>query len=370
LLYYSTVYIQIIFLFPLDKSCNRLHNFGGMKPEVMEKKKSCTIADIAKEAGVSKSTVSRALNNNPLIGDETRQKINAIAKRRHFQINMPARRLTLKQSNTVAFVTHSMHKEFSVCDLFTMEILGGITAGLKEQGYDLLMLFVDPCDVEWPAEHLATGRADGFILMTSTRKSVHIKMLVDMDAPFIAWGAPNSKIPYCTVIGDDLTGGKLAARHLAGLGRKRIAFLGGPAEEKEVELRFEGYAAALKEAGLTPDPALVVHGDYSDESGSEEMRLLLERAPDLDAVFVNSDLMAIGAMQTLREIGKRVPEDVAVVGYDNLTIDDKVTPQLTTVSQNIPLAGKLLAQNLLQFIQTRAVTHVTIPVELVVRQSA
>ncbi|MGB7537952.1 MAG: LacI family DNA-binding transcriptional regulator [Anaerolineales bacterium] len=341
-----------------------------MKPEILEKKKSCTIADIAKEAGVSKSTVSRALNDNPLIGKETRQKIDTIAKKRHFQINMPARRLTLKQSNTVAFVTHSMHKDFSVADLFTMEILGGITAGLKEQGYDLLMLFVDPCDTEWPAEHLATGRADGFILMTSTRKSAHIKMLVEMDAPFIAWGAPNPKLAYCTVIGDDETGGKLAARHLAGLGRKKIAYLGGPAEEREVQLRYEGYAAGLKEAGLAVDPARIVHGDYSENSGAEKMRVLLDRAPDLDAVFVNSDLMAIAAMRELRETGKRVPEDVAVVGYDNLSIDDKVTPTLTTVSQNIPLVGKLLAQNLLQYIKTRAVTHVTVPVELVVRQSA
>jgi DNA-binding LacI/PurR family transcriptional regulator len=341
-----------------------------MKPEIVEKKKTCTIADIAREAGVSKSTVSRALNDNPLIGDETRRKINAIAKKRHFQINMPARRLTLKQSNTIAFVTHSMYKEFSVCDLFTMEILGGITAGLKEQGYDLLLLFVDPCDAEWPAQHLATGRADGFILMTSTRKSAHIKMLVDMDAPFIAWGAPNPKLAYCTVIGADFTGGKLATRHLAGLGRKRIAFLGGPAEEKEVELRYEGYATALKDAGLTLDPALIVHGDYSDKSGAEKMRLLLERVPDLDAVFVNNDLMAISAMQLLREIGKRVPEDVAVIGYDNLTITEKVTPTLTTVSQNIPWAGKLLARNLLQYIKTRVVTHVTVPVELVIRQSA
>jgi DNA-binding LacI/PurR family transcriptional regulator len=336
----------------------------------VEKKKSCTIEDIAKQAGVSKSTVSRALNDSPLIGGETKRKIHAIAKQRHFQINMPARRLSLQKSNTVAFVTHSMNKEFSVADLFTMEILGGITAGLKEQGYDLLMLFVDPCDSDWPAQHLETGRADGFILMTSTRKQAHIKMLAEIGAPFIAWGAPHPKYSYCTVIGDDFTGGTLAARHLIRLGRKRIAFLGGLAEEREVELRYEGYSAALKEAGFTLDPALVVHGDYSDKSGAEKMRSLLERAPDLDAVFVNSDLMAIAALQTLREIGKRVPEDVAVVGYDNLSIAEKVTPTLTTVSQNIPLAGKLLAQNLLQYLNTRVVTHVTVPVELVIRQSA
>jgi DNA-binding LacI/PurR family transcriptional regulator len=120
----------------------------------MQKKKSVTIADIAREAGISKSTVSRALNDNPAICEETKQKVRAIAKKRHFQLNLPARRLTLKRSNTVAFVTHSLNKELSVADLFTMEILGGITSGLKEAGYDLLMVFVDPCDPEWPASTL------------------------------------------------------------------------------------------------------------------------------------------------------------------------------------------------------------------------
>jgi DNA-binding LacI/PurR family transcriptional regulator len=347
-----------------------LHNSGQEKGKDVEKKKTCTIEDIARQAGVSKSTVSRALNDSPLIGEETKQKIRAIAKARRFQVNVPARRLSLKQSNTIAFVTHAMKKEFSVMDLFTMEILGGITAGLKEQGYDLLMLCVDPCDTDWPAQHLEAGRADGFILMTSTRKQAHIKMLAEIGAPFIAWGAPHPKYSYCTVVGDDLTGGRLAGRHLIVEGRKRIAFLGGPAEEKEVELRFQGYAAALKEAGRTVDPALVVHGDYTDKSGADKMRALLDSAPDLDAVFVNSDLMAVAAMQVLREAGKRVPEDVAVVGYDNLSIAEKTTPALTTVNQNIPLAGRLLARNLLQYIKTRVVTHVTVPVELIVRQSA
>jgi DNA-binding LacI/PurR family transcriptional regulator len=358
-------------LFSKRKSNSILTNYatgciiiGKMKHATPAVKKPCTIEDIAKQAGVSKSTVSRALNDSPLIGEETKQKISAIAKQRRFQINMPARRLTLKQSNTVAFVTHAMHKAISFADLFTMEILGGITAALKEQGYDLLMLFVDPCDTNWPEEHLATGRADGFILMTSTRKQAHVKMLVEMGAPFIAWGVPSKKYQYCTVTGDDLTGGRLATEHLIGLGRKRIAFLGGPAEEGEVQFRYDGYTEALKAAGRKPD------GDYSDASGAEKMKELLDRATDLDGVFINSDLMAIAAMKVLRDEGRRVPEDVAVVGYDNLSIAEKTTPPLTSVSQNVPLAGRLLAQNLLQYIQTRVVTHVTVPVELVVRQSA
>jgi len=355
---------------PLDKSCNRLHNFSRMKEKAAENRKPCTIVDVAREAGVSKSTVSRALNDSPLIGEETKQKIRSIAKERHFQVNMPARRLTLKQSNTVAFVTHSMYHSVTMADLFTMEILGGITGGLKEQGYDLLMLFVDPCDTDWPEQHLATGRADGFILMTSTRKTAHIKMLIEMGAPFIAWGVPHPKLQYCTVNGDNLTGGRLAGERLIKLGRKRIAFLGGPAEEREVQLRYEGFAEALKGAGREPDPDLVSHGDFNDESGAMQMRKLLERAPDLDAVFVNSDLMAVAALRILHDAGRRVPEDVAVVSYDNLSIAAMTVPTLTSVSQDTQLAGRLLALNLLQYIRTRVVTHVTIPAELVVRQSA
>ncbi len=341
-----------------------------MKHETAKTMKSCTISDVASQAGVSKSTVSRALSDSPLIGEETKQRIRTIAKERHFQINMPARRLTMKQSNTVAFVTHAMYKAISFADLFSIELLGGITTALKEKGYDLLMLFVDPCDREWPEQHLAAGRADGFILMTSTRKTEHIKMLVEMGAPFIAWGAPHGKLQYCTVNGDNLTGGRLATEHLIGIGRKRIAFLGGPADEKEVELRYEGYVEALKAAGRAPVKALVAHGDYSDTSGAEKMKELLTRAPDLDAVFVNSDLMALAAMKVLKDEDRRVPEDVAVVGYDNLSIAETTTPPLTSISQNIPLAGRLLAENLLQYIKIRVVTHVTVPVELVVRQSA
>jgi DNA-binding LacI/PurR family transcriptional regulator len=321
-------------------------------------------------AGVSKSTVSRALSGSDLIGEETKERIRAIAKAHHFQINTSARCLSTRQSNTIAFVTNSYHKQFSVADLFTLEILGGITDALKEKGYDLLMLFVDPGDESWPAKHIDTGRADGFILLTSTRKQEHIKMLMNIGAPFIAWGLPHPKYQYCTVQGDNFAGGRLATEHLIARGRRKIAFLGGPAEEKEVQLRFEGYREALQAAGRELDPALVVHGDFSDASGGAMMRQLIAQNPGLDGVFVNGDLMAIAAMKAVREAGRRVPEDVAVVGYDNLTIAETTTPPLTTVNQNINLAGRLLAQNLLQFIQTQAITHVTLPVDLVVRQSA
>jgi DNA-binding LacI/PurR family transcriptional regulator len=146
-------------------------------------------------------------------------------------------------------------------------------------------------------------------------------------------------------------------------------FLGGPADELEVQGRYEGYRTALQEAGLLVEQRRVGYGNFSDTSGATIMRHLLAHNPDLDAVFVNSDLMAIAAMEVLREAGRRVPEDVAVVGYDNLSIAEVSNPPLTTVSQNLPVAGRQLARNLIQYLQTGGITNVLVPVELVIRKS-
>ncbi len=331
-----------------------------------------TIADIARLAGVSKSTVSRALSDSPLICTETKERIRAIAHEHEFQVNAAASRLSLKTSHTLAFVAHPYYqkKGFGVADLFMLEILGGISAGLAISHYDLLMVHVNPLETDWPARYLKTGRADGFILMTSTRKQHHIRALLAMKAPFIIWGTPGSDQSYCSVTGDNFRGGKLAAEHLIRTGKRRIAFLGGPEDELEVQKRFDGFQSAHLEAGLTVDPKLVTYGWYSNESGAERTRELLERAPEIDAIFANSDFMAIAAMRVAQEMGRRIPDNLAVVGYDNLTIAEESNPPLTTVSQNIPLAGRLLAQNLIQYLQTGVVTNVTLPAELVIRKSA
>jgi len=329
-----------------------------------------TIADIARIAGVSKSTVSRALNDSPLIGNETKARIVDIARQHKFRLNNPARQLSLKQSNNIAFVTHAYHKDVSIADLLGMEIMGGVSRGLSENGFDMLVIHVDPQKTDWAHEYLDSGRVDGFILMTSTKKQDHVQELIKINAPFIAWGIPPSGLNYCTVAGDNVKGGILATEHLINLGRERIAFLGGPEFETEVQHRFDGYEKALEEAGKEIDPALIAYGDYTEVSGGVAMQTLLDQAPDLDAVFVNSDLMAIEAMRVLREKGRRIPEDVAVIGYDDLSIARYSNPPLTTISQKIPLAGKLLAQNLLQYLKTGIVTNTSIPAELVVRHSA
>jgi DNA-binding LacI/PurR family transcriptional regulator len=305
-----------------------------------------------------------------LIGQETRERIQALAQTHHYKINMPARRLSMKQSNTIAFVTHAYHKDFSVADLFGLEIMGGISQGLSAHGYDMLVVHVNPQETEWAHQYLDTGRVDGFVLMTSSRKQYHIDALLEMDAPFIVWGVPPVDAGYCSVTGDNFNGGRIATEYLIGQGRKQIAFIGGPQEELEVQQRFEGYESALFASKRTVEPALVAYGDFSNTSGARAMEQLLENAPDLDAVFVNSDLMAIAAMDAIREHGRQVPEDVAVIGYDDLSIAEHSNPPLTTIRQNIPLAGRMLAENLIKYLETGVVTNVATPVDLIVRKSA
>ena len=331
-----------------------------------------TIADIARLTGVSKSTVSRALNDSPLISEETKARIRAVAKEHNFQINVAASRLSRQESRTIGFVVHAYQEcnDYSVNDLFLLEVLGAITNTLLNSHYDLLVANIDPHDTNWARQYMDTGRVDGFILLTSTRKQFHIKTLIEMQAPFIVWGTPLPPYSYCSVNSDNFGGGRLATEHLVQRGRRHIAFVGGPADEVETQRRYEGYVAALQEAGREVDPELIRYGDWTTESGVELTQRLLEARPDLDAVFANSDLMATGVMNVLHAQGRHVPEDVAVVGYDDLSIARFSSPPLTTVSQNLPMAGKMLAQNLIQYLETGVVTNVTIPAKLIVRESA
>lgn len=337
----------------------------------MSKKAVHTLEDIARLANVSRSTVSRALNDSPQLSQETKERIRAIAREHNFRINVPARNLRLRTSHTVAFVAPVYYPEFfSAEDLFGLEMLGGIGNGLYTLGYDLLVAHIDPEDTAWTHNYLDSGRVDGFILIASNLKPSRIRTLVEMDAPFIVWGIPVPKFSYCSVTGDNITGGMLATQHLIRIGRQQIAFLGGPEDNLTVQNRFKGYENALQSAGRSVDPNLLVHGNYTHASGITAMQHLMEQSPDLDAVFVNSDLMAIGAIHAIQDSGRRVPDDIAVVGYDDLSIARYNNLPLTTIRQNIPLVGRLLAQNLIQFIETGVVTNVTTPVELVIRESA
>lgn len=337
----------------------------------MSKKPVKTLDDIARLAKVSKSTVSRALNDSPLLSEKTKERIQALAKKHNFSVNVAARNLRVRQSHTIAFVTPDEKANFfSPESLFGFEIIGGIGNELRSLGYDLLLANVNPLDPTSINSYFDSARVDGFILLSSHTSQSTIEKLIEVGAPIITWEVPMPNFKYCSVSGDNITGGTLATRHLLQIGRQRVAFLGGAPEDLTVQHRFDGYEIALQEAGLNVAEHRVVYGDYSYTSGLDAMQRLLKQSPDLDAVFINSDLMAIAAIKVILESGRRVPEDVAVVGYDDVSIALYNNLPLTTIRQNVPLAGRLLAQNLIRYIKTGEVTNVTTPVELVIRKSA
>lgn len=353
-----------------------------MQPVPMASDQVKTIADIARIAGVSKATVSRALNESTLVSAETRERVLAIARQHGFEMNATARSLSRRETNVIALATYpyepfgpSEKSSGSVPadklpDTFVLEVMSGLAAGLHARGYDLLVIQIASDDTGWISRYLDSGRVDGFVLMAATCTAKHLAALESRGAPFVVWGLDSTSHAYSTVSGDSYAGGRIAAQHLLDTGRRRIAFIGGPDMEQESQDRYRGYATALRSAYVPVDESLVTHGWYSSESATVRMQELLERHDDIDAVFACSDVMAIAAIEVLRASGRSVPDDVAVVGYDDVALAAHANPPLTTVRQPGPLAGRLLADSLIQQLRTGAVGHVSIPAELVVRESA
>lgn len=327
-----------------------------------------SIDDLARFLGLSKATVSRALNNNPVIAEETRRRVWEAARVHRFTKNVSAQRLTNRVSRTVGFIAHAGPDPCGATDLFSLEIQGGVSQGLRELGYAMMVVPVDFRDPDWVRTQLGSRQVDGFILMTSSRKSRYLKALIEESAPFATWGAASPLAAYPTVAADDFRGGWLVGRHLAPLVGP-AAMITGPADEAEVAARSAGYRQARADLGLGFDETWLRRGDYSEASGSRMMAELLAQGRPR-SVFVHGDLMAIGALRTLKAAGVAVPEETAVVGFDDLLLASYVDPALTTVSQHIHQAGRALAQALVQYLESGQVTHVVMPVELVCRGSA
>jgi len=337
-------------------------------------KGKATSLDIAHLAGVSQPTVSRALRGSPSVNEETRQKILTIARELNYKVDKNASNLRCQQSGTLALLFfEDPTQDDSLINPFFLSMLGSITRACALRGYDLLVSF-QQLSADWHADFEDSHKADGLILLgygDYLESQSKLQQLVAQRTHFVRWGAALPGEPGVSIGCDNFAGGRLVGEHLIGLGRKRIAFLGDASGHyPEFWERYRGCEVVQHEAGIPAESALQVDALSSEEEGYEAAKALLGRGVLFDAVFAASDLIAIGAIRALLEHGLRVPEDIAVVGYDDLSVAAFNCLPLTTVRQNIALAGKLLAQNLVQEIQTGAVTHVTLPVELVVRKSA
>lgn len=334
-------------------------------------KEARTIADIARLANVSPSTVSRALSDSPLISAETRARVQALAREHNYTIHAGAQSLRLQRTQTLAAVVSiNQPSGRTWTDPFLLELLGEIAVAASQREHDLLLSEIHPDSGEWDSRFLRGGRADGIILISRLSERVRrAEALQANGAPFVVWGPMMAKQAYCSVGSDDYQGGSLAAEHLLRLGRRRIAFLGSDPDIWEMQLRENAYVATLAAAGRTVDGRCIVKSISTSQAGYEAMRRLLVHAPDLDAVIVASDVMALGALEALRSAGRSVPQDVAMVGYDDISLAAYCSPPLTTVRQDMAAAGSLLVDRLLARIEGQETPSVVLPVELVIRES-
>jgi DNA-binding LacI/PurR family transcriptional regulator len=327
-----------------------------------------TIEDIAKIVGVSVSTVSRALNNNPNISNKTKNLIQKIAKLNKFEANQRARNLSLKRSNTIGLIFPGVDSNRSlITDPFLIELLQGITNAMLEYEHDLLIVHSKNNETEIAYKYLNSKRVDGLIIAGSKAAINSIFKNLGKNAPVIIWGRSNTN--FCYVDCDNVTGGYLATEHLIKRGCKKIVFLGGIKGEPELPLRYKGFKNALFNNGLSPIKELCIYANYKKDVAYEKIIKLIRSNIKFDGVFACSDLMAFGAMNAIKDSGLNIPADIAVIGFDNILISEYCSPSLTTVKQDIFKSGETLVHNLMKYMKDGIKTATILPVELVMRNS-
>jgi DNA-binding LacI/PurR family transcriptional regulator len=335
-----------------------------------EARRRLQMADIARLAGVSVSTVSRALNGSNLVNAETRDRISTLARELNYSINLGAKNLRLQRNQTIAVVIpYDAVSRQHVTDPFFLSMLGSLADAITDRGYDMLLSRIDAESLDAVARVVDSGLALGVVLIGQWRHHDQLNRLAARNLPIVVWGAQLPQQAYCTVGGDNVQGGRMAAEHLLQQGRKRIVFLGDP-QLPEVGHRFEGYRAALAAAHVAPQAELELAVPFEVGAARAAVAALVERKVDFDAVIGCSDLLAITAMQVLREHGRQVPRDVAVVGYDDMPLTQYCDPPLSSVHQPVGEAGVQLVDALLALLHGQAVAPRVLPVELVVRRSS
>lgn len=333
-----------------------------------------TSLDIAYLAGVSQPTVSRALRGSPMVNEETRKRILAIAEQLNYKVDKNASGLRRQHAGTLALLLfEDPTADESHINPFFLPMLGSITRTCARHDRDLLVSFQQLSD-DWHAEYGDSHKADGLILLGYGDYVAYqdkLAKLAEQGTPFVRWGAVAPDQPGVSIGCDNFGGGRLAGGHLAALGYRRVAFLGDASDHYPEFLdRFAGCDAALREAGGAGlDRALQVDAESAETCGRDAALALLERGLPFDAVFAASDLIAIGAMQVFRERGLRIPGDVAVVGFDDIPAARIATPTLTSIVQDTIRAGELLVDALMRLIGGEAVESARMPTSLVVRES-
>lgn len=332
-----------------------------------------SIKDIARAAGVSHSTVSRALSDSPLVSDATRARIQRLAMEMGYSPNSLARSLVTRQTHTVGVVVTT------IANPFIAEVVQGIEATAQDHGYTVILCNsgAEPEREIAAVEMLRSKRVDGVIVTSSRIGALYLEHLERIGVPIVLINNHNEESGRYTftVTVDNVHGGQLATQHLIELGHRRIAYVTAPADHSSDLDRLTGYRQALGEAGLEPDPALIIPGNGQADGGEAAFEILKDLHPLPTAVFCYNDMTAIGLMTTARQAGRSVPGDLAVVGFDDIPFARYCFPPLTTIVQPKIEMGQLAMKMALSLMTTdqenkaQEFSNIVVQGKLIVRAS-
>ncbi|MET8827526.1 LacI family DNA-binding transcriptional regulator [Streptomyces sp. NPDC004610] len=338
-----------------------------------------TLEEVAARAGVGRGTVSRVINGSPRVSATTRAAVEAAVAELGYVPNTAARALAANRTDAIALVVPEPETRFFAEPYFS-DMLRGVGAELAETEMQLLLIFAGS-DRERArlAQYLAAHRVDGVLLVSVHADDPLPDLLAQLEIPAVISGPRSAAEALPSVDSDNYGGARSAVEHLLARGRTRIAHITGRLDVYGAQRRLDGYRDALRDTGRPLDELLLERGDFTEDGGARAMTALLARRPDLDAVFAASDVTAAGARHILREAGRRIPDDVALVGYDDSAIARHMDPPLTSVRQPIEEMGRSMIDLLLTEIAARrpapqpsrhAGHQVVLATRLVVRTSA
>lgn len=339
---------------------------------ILKMKERMDLESIARKAGVSRSTVSRVINDSPNVSERTRQRVLAIIEQENFHPNAAARALVRRRTDIIGVVIPTSANVFLSDNNYYPLILAGLGEAIRQLDYAMLMWLGE---VTHSDQHLMRKISnphltDGLIFVSLPNDHPLYDKLRSLHQPFVMIDRPFMRLErgsYVTV--DNVRAAEIATQHLIQLGRRRIAHIAGMMTITDAHDRLEGYKRALRAAGLPVDYRLIVESNFNYETGYHAMQVLLPHAPD--GLFASNDMVAAGAMQAIYEAGLRVPEDISVVGFDDVDIAVRTTPPLTTIRQPVRAKGEMAARLLVDLINGRlsAPQQVVLPTELIIRQS-
>lgn len=328
------------------------------------------MTDIARLAGVHVSTVSRALAGSPLVEAGKRERIVQLAREHGYVVNPIARNLRLKRTQMVSVVIPLQHEAGQpLTDPFFVAMLGHLAEAITQRGYGMDLRKVVLSRHEWLAELIASGRSDGIVVIGQSTEHETLQQVAGSYLPLVVWGGQMPRQKYCTVGSDNPAGGQAAVRHLLRADRRRIVFLGDPTGP-ELRQRYEGYERALRDAPQGTAAPVLVSARLTPDAAYQAMCEYIRAGERFDAVFAATDVIAISAMRALANEGLSVPEDVAVIGFDDIPIAAHTTPSLTTVRQEVEEGARTLVDLLFRRIEGEQTGSVAMPAQLVIRDSA